>query len=191
MVLRKLWSWEWEKLRLHLLRLETADRRLRFCRLVRDDFIHDYCDEIDRMQTTVVGCFVDDVLRGAAELVRLAGTVPVSAEIALSVEGPFQGLGIGGKLLERALLLARNRFVDTVHMYSLRENPRIQHLVRKFGASVESFEATSEGQIHLPWPSQLSLMEEVAGDGQAFITAVFEVPTYSTGLKGNASASAT
>lgn len=86
MVLRKLWSWEWEKLRLHLLRLETADRRLRFCRLVRDDFIHDYCDEIDRMQTTVVGCFVDDVLRGAAELVRLAGTVPVSAEIALSVE---------------------------------------------------------------------------------------------------------
>jgi len=176
MIMRKLWTWEREQLRAHLLRLGAEDRRLRFCQPIGDDLIHRYCDRIDWARTTVVGCFAEGALRGVAELVRIPEGVPVGAEIALSVEAPWQGRGIGGKLLQKALLLARNRFVDTVHMLSLSDNARIQRLVRRFGAGVVSYAATSEGRIRLPWPSHVSFMEEFAGDGQALIGAVFELP---------------
>ena len=180
MIIRKLWSWEWDKLHAHLLRLDREDRRLRFCRPVSDAFIHRYCQQIDRIRTTVTACFVDDTLRGAAELVRISDDLPARAELALSVEAGFQGRGIGARLLDRALLHARNRFVDTVYMYSLRDNARIQRLVRRYGANVTAHEATSEGSIHLPWPSHLSLFEELSGDGQALIAAAFELPTRRT-----------
>lgn len=176
MTFRKLWSWEWGQHRAHLLRLAPEDRRLRFCRAVSDDFIHRYCDQIDRSQTTLVGCFVNGTLRGVAELVRIPEGVPVSAEIALSVESDFQAQGIGGKLLEKALLFARNRFVDTVHMISLRENESVQHLVRKFGANIGAYGLTTNGRIHLPSPSYVSLIDEITADGQALVSAVFEPP---------------
>ena len=177
MIIRKLWSWEWHKLRAHLLRLDRDDRRLRFCHPVSDAFIDRYFDQIDRFRTTVVVCCVEGTVRGAAELVRISDGMPARAELALSVETPFQEQGLGGRLLERALLLARNRFVETVYMYSLRDNPRIQHLVRKFGARVTAFEASSEGCIRLPRPSQISLMNEISSDGQGLIAAAFELPS--------------
>lgn len=55
MVVRKLWGWEWERLRGHLLRLDAEDRRMRFGRPVSDGFIHAYCDRNDRQRTTVIG----------------------------------------------------------------------------------------------------------------------------------------
>lgn len=176
MILRKLWAWERGLLRAHLLRLGAEDRAWRFCHPAGDDAIHRYCDAIDWHRSSVIGCFDAGVPRGVAELVRITGGTPAKAEVALSVEGPWQGRGIGAQLLQKALLLARNRFVDTVHMLSLRDNMRIQRLVRRFGASVISHAEISEGNIHLPWPSHVSLLEEFTGDGQALIGAVFELP---------------
>jgi len=176
MIVRKLWPWEWEQLRAHLLRLTPEDRRLRFCRVADDDYIHRYCDRIDRMRTTVVGCFADGALRGVAELVQIPEGVPVGAEIALSVERHYQAQGIGARLLRKALLLARNRFCDTVFLLSLRENDRLRRLAGRFGAAITVYDATSESHIRLPWPSCLSVFEEAAGDGQALMAAVFELP---------------
>jgi GNAT superfamily N-acetyltransferase len=176
MHIRKLWSWERERLRSHLLRLGPEDRRLRFCRPANDDFVHRYGDRIDWRLTWVVGSFADDALRGVAEIVRLPDSDPAAAEIALSVEGPWQGRGIGNLLLREALLLARNRFVHTAHMIALRENPRIQHLMRKFGARVETEATDAEGRFRLLPPTHLSLMEELVFDGRALISAVFEPP---------------
>lgn len=185
MIIRKLWAWEWERLRGHLLRLESEERRMRFGQPVGDAFIHQYCDRIDRPRTTVVGCFVGDVLRGVAELVRIPGGIPASAEIALSVERAFQGQGIGGRLLQKALLLARNRFVDTVHLICLPENERMRRLARRFGASVAVHDAGSEGRIQLLWPSYLTLLEEATADGQALASAVFELPVEQMVVDGN------
>jgi GNAT superfamily N-acetyltransferase len=176
MTIRKIWSWEWGQHRAHLLRLAPEDRRLRFCRAVSDHFIHRYCDQLDQSQTRLFGCFIDGTLRGVAELVRIPESKPVSSEIALSVERAFQQQGIGGKLLEKALLLARNRFIDTVHLISLRENESVQHLARKFDAKIGAYGLATEGRIRLPSPSYVSLMEEITADGQALISAVFEPP---------------
>jgi GNAT superfamily N-acetyltransferase len=176
MVIRKLWPWEWDDLKSHLLRLGPEERRMRFCRPVGDGAIHAYFDRIDRPRTTVLGCFVEGSLRGVAELILLPQDWPITAEIALSVESPFQHQGIGGRLLEHSLLVARNRFVRTVYLISLADNAPIQHLARKFGASIETHLTSAEGRIGLNWPTYLSLVEEMASDGQALIGAVFEMP---------------
>lgn len=184
MIVRKLWSLECERLREHLTRLDAEDRQLRFCRPVGDGFIRQYCDRIDHSRTTVVGCFVGGVLRGVAEVVAIPESIPASAEIALSVERPFQRQGIGGKLLRRGLLIARNRFVETVHLVCLRENARMRRLARGFGASGEAGHLGEEGRIRLLWPSYLTLLEEAAGDGQALAGMVFEVPVERGGRAG-------
>jgi GNAT superfamily N-acetyltransferase len=173
MIVRKLYPWEWHELRVHLFRLGPEERRLRFCRRIDDAFIHAYFDRIDLPRTTVLGCFVEGTLRGVAELIQIPQER--SAEVALSVEQPFQRQGIGGRLLGQILLVARNRMVRTVHLVSLRENEPLQHLARKFGATTETYLSSTEGQIGLPWPSYLSLLEEMTAEGQALISAAFEL----------------
>lgn len=175
MIVRKLYPWEWHEHRAHLLRLGPEERRLRFCRKVDDGFIDAYCDRIDRPRTTVLGCFVEGTPRGVAELIQIPQEWPISAEVALSVEKPFQRQGIGGRLLGQALVVARNRMVRTVHLVSLRENEPLQHLAARFGATTETCLSSTEGLIGLPWPSYLSLLEEMAADGQALLGAAFEL----------------
>jgi len=181
MILRKLWSWERERLRAHLLRLDPEDRRLRFGRAVTDDVVHRYCDLAEpgkpaTGKSIVVGAFVEGTLRGVAELVTIPGGIPAGAEVALSVERPWQGQGVGERLLQKALLLARNRFVDTVYMLSLRENAPMVRLAQKFGAATETYDSTHEGRIRLPWPSAFSLYDELREEGEAMVGAVLELP---------------
>lgn len=175
MIVRKLYPWEWDELRAHLLRLGPEERRLRFCRRVDDAAIEAYCDRVDRRRTTVRGCFIDGILRGVAELIQIPREWPMSAEIALSVEKPFQRQGIGGRLLGQILLVARNRMIRTVLLISLSENEPLQRLARKFGATTETYLSSTEALIGLPWPSYLSLLEEMSSDGHALIGAAFEL----------------
>ena len=175
MIVRRLYPWEWNELQAHLLRLGPEERRLRFCRRVDDAAIEAYCDRIDRPNTRVLGCFIAGALRGVAELIEIPQEWPKSAEIALSVEKPFQRQGIGGRLLGQILLLARNRMIRTVHLVSLRENEPLQRLARKFGARTETYLTSTEARIGLPWPSYLSLLEEMSAEGHALIGAAFEL----------------
>ena len=175
MIVRKLYPWEWHAHREHLLRLGPEERRLRFCRRVDDAAIEAYCDRVDRSRTTVLGCFIEGRLCGMAELIQIPQEWPMRAEIALSVEGPFQGQGVGGRLLEQILVVARNRMIRTIHIVSLVENEPMQHLAEKFGARTETYLSSTEGLIGLPWPSYVSLLQEMAAEGQALIGAVFEL----------------
>lgn len=175
MIVRKLYPWEWDAHLAHLLRLGPQERRWRFCRPVDDAAVEAYCGRIDRARTTVLGCFAEGTLRGVAELIQIPGGWPRSAEIALSVERPYQRQGIGGRLLGQILLVARNRMIRTVHLVSLIENEPMQHLARKFGARTETYLSSTEALIGLPMPSYLSLFEELSADGHALIGAAFEL----------------
>mgnify|MGYP006211472689 CR=1 FL=1 len=66
--------------------------------------------------------------------------------------------------------------VRTVHLVSLRENEPLQHLARKFGAITETYLSSTEGQIGLPWPSYLSLLEEMTAESQALQQLSTPVP---------------
>lgn len=171
---RKLWRTERARFRDHLLRLDAADRRMRFCSPVTDELIRAYCERIDYWKATMLGCFVDGTLRGAAELVQVGSDAPGSAELAVSVERPFQDRGIGTDLMRKSLTLARNRYVGTVVMICLAENRKMLHIARKFGAELEFSGSEIEGRLRPAYPTIISVIEEAAMEGQAIFRASFE-----------------
>lgn len=174
--IRRLWPAERGRVRDHLLRLEPEDRALRFCRAPGDRAIASYCEDIDWLRASILGFFVEGELRGVAELIRTKDAWPPAAELALSVEGPFQNHGIGSALVRHALVMARNRLIATVYMTCLLENRKMQHIARKSAADLVIREGQVEGEILAPWPSCLSLIEEAAREGQALFRAAFENP---------------
>jgi GNAT superfamily N-acetyltransferase len=176
LAIRRLWPAERSAIRAHLLRLDRDDRTLRFCHTANDAVITSYCENIDWLRATVLGCFVEGELRGVGELIRIKDVWPPTAELALSVEGPYQNHGIGSALLRRALVMARNRLIGTVYMICLVENRKMQHIARDLGASLVVREGQVEGAILAPWPSHLSLIEEVAAEGEALVRAALEIP---------------
>ena len=127
-VYRKLWPSEVGKIEEHLLRLSPHDRQMRFCGGVSDARIREYCKEISWTSTTYLGCFVDGVLRGVACIIVLPEGFSVVAEIAFSVEAPFQNRGIGTVLVRKAISIARNRYIGTAYLFCLRENGKMRHI---------------------------------------------------------------
>lgn len=170
LLFRKLWPGERGEFAGHLLRLGREDRLMRFCGGVSDASIRAYCARFDWTRGVVFACFAEGRLRGVGELVwRAAGAV--EAEIALSVEPPFQDQGIGSELLRLALLGARNRFLATVHLHCLVENERMRHLARKSGADIVVRWGEADGVIERPWPTFLTWLEEASLEGGAFLKA--------------------
>lgn len=94
-----------------------------------------------------VGSWIDGTLRGVAELYPLPGR-PAAAELAMSVEPAFQGQGLGTTLLERLLLLARNRGYRRLVAVAAEDNVRLRALLRRAGARWAP--GPGEGRAELP-----------------------------------------
>jgi len=178
--IRRLWPIECGRVRDHLLRLGPEDRALRFCRATSERFIATYCDNIDWLRASVLGVFVAGEVRGVAELIRVDDQWPPAAELALSVEAPYQNCGVGSALVRHSLVLAQNRLIGTVYTIFLLENRKMLHIARKFAATLAIRGGQVEGEIPAPRPSYLSLVEEIAAEGEALIRAALEVPTPAT-----------
>jgi GNAT superfamily N-acetyltransferase len=174
-MIRKLWIGETDKYREHILRLDPRSRRCRFGGGVSDEFINKYADLSTTLDAVVHGCFVDGVLRGAAELRSLGMGLPRQAEAALSVEAPWQSHGVGSALLRRTLLAARNRGFRLLHMACLAENQRMQQLARKFDAELSFDFGGVVGEVESSRPTPLSLMQELMTDGHGFATAMLDL----------------
>lgn len=112
----------------HFLALGHEDRRLRFGSAFNDAAVHAYVERIDFERDTVFAVF-DDGLRiiGAAHVARGDG----HAELGVSVLDGHRGRGIGGALLVRAHLRARNWGVRALFMHCLTENGAMMHLARR------------------------------------------------------------
>ena len=82
------------------------------------------------------------------------------AEIAVSVEVPFRGRGVGTELCRRLAVRARNRFVKKVHMLCPLDNRRVQRIARRLGGALAFYPGEVEAEIGLPWPEPLSMAEE-------------------------------
>ena len=164
---RKLWGVERDAYRDHLLRLDAESRRNRFCGTIADSIIRTYAATTRGSDVIVHGFFVDGVLRGAADL-RLNRR---EAEVAFSIEKRWQSLGIGSALLERSLLVARNRGIKRLEVCCLMENQRMQQLARKFEAELTFDFGTVIGKMENPHPTPLSVMQEMAVDGHSFAAA--------------------
>ena len=171
-VIRKLWPTEAGVYRDHLLRLDGESRHSRFGGAVSDEFIAGYVDTTYRLNAAVHGFFVDGALRGAAELRPLGLAFAREAEAAISIETAWQGYGIGGALLDRTLLAARNRGIRRLHMACLANNRRMQELARKFSAELSFDFGSVVGEVAAARPTPLSVLRELVTDGHGFATAV-------------------
>lgn len=124
----------------HFLALDGEDRRLRFGASLKDDALRAYVGRIDFERDALFGVF-DDALAviGAAHVARDRG----QAELGVSVLPAHRGRGVGGALLARAHLRARNWGVRALFMHCLAENGAMMHIARKQGMDIlaESGEA--------------------------------------------------
>ena len=134
--IRKLWASESDKLRDHLLRLDTTNRRMRFAHAVSDRFLIDYAECQPDMGSVMHAYMEDGQVRAVAELRRLGRDWAPEAEAAFSVEPAWQNRGIGNKLMGRVVRSARNRGVRHLLMNCLAENRKIQAIARKRGEEV-------------------------------------------------------
>ena len=101
-----------------------------------DEFVRDDANLSFGIDVIVHGSFVDDMLRGAAELRPIGAPLTREVEAAFSIEKPWQSHGVGSVLLERTLLVARNRGLRFIYMACLADNRRMQQLARKFDAEL-------------------------------------------------------
>jgi GNAT superfamily N-acetyltransferase len=154
---RKLLPSEAGQLSRHLLALTPADRRMRFQGGLSDYAIERRCRRIDWFRTVAIGHFVAGRLRGVAEVCFERSLWPREAEIAVTVETPWQGRGIGTELTRRAVTVARNRGAVRVTMLCLVENQRMRRIARHLG---------------LGRATPLSLLDEWLQDGTGGWSAV-------------------
>src|SRR5258708_19947883 len=75
---------ESDRYRAHLLGLDAGSRRNRFAGAVSDQFVRDYADLSFGIDALIHGFFVDDTLRGAAELRQVGSPITREAEVAFS-----------------------------------------------------------------------------------------------------------
>jgi hypothetical protein len=174
-MIRKLWLGEAKAYRDHLLRLDPESRRNRFGGAVADELIESYAAGAMRMDAVMHGFLIDGVLRGVAELKPFGAAFPTEAEVAFSIEKPWQSHGVGSALLERTLLAARNRGIKLVHMACLAANARMQQLARKFEAELSFDMGSVVGEVAAPQATALSVFREMVADSHGFATAVLDV----------------
>lgn len=173
-LVRKLWIGETGLYRDHLLRLDQESRHTRFGAGVSDEYIRRYAETLSAFDTVLHGFFVDGTLRGVGELRRIGSVFSHDAEAAFSIEQPWQSHGVGTALLERTLLVARNRGISSLQMYCLSRNLRMQQLARKFDADLHFDFGNVVGEVDPPRSTLLSWMREVTADTHSMATAVFD-----------------
>jgi len=173
--IRKLWPGETDAYRDHLLRLDHESRHRRFSGAVTDEVIARHAATATGLGVVVYGFFVDGVMRGAAELRQSGSLFSHKAEAAFSIEQPWQSHGVGTELLQRTLLSARNRGINSLRMDCLVENRRMQQLARKFDAEFSFDFGSVVGEVDPPRSTALSLLREVIADTHAIAGRVFEV----------------
>jgi GNAT superfamily N-acetyltransferase len=131
----------------HLLALGAEDRRLRFGASLNDAAVRAYLERIDFERDAVFGVFNDELhLIGAAHVARSDG----HAELGVSVLPGHRGRGIGGALLARAHMRARNWGVHALFMHCLTENGAMMHLARKRGMEIVVESGEADAWLKLP-----------------------------------------
>ena len=115
-------------------RLSTRSRYLRFMSPIRtvSASMLAYLAAIDHQRHEAVGAFDDRVLVGAAHYFRSA-TDPTSAEIAAEVTDPYQGMGIGRRLMCELGRIARERGITRFDARTFFENKAAVSWVRNSG----------------------------------------------------------
>ena len=145
--IRELSRAERPALRSHFLALGSHDRRLRFGTPLGNHAVHAYIERIDFAHDAVFAVADDELkLLGVAHLARGEG----HAELGVSVLEGHRGRGVGGALLERAHLHARNWGVHALFMHCLTENDAMMRLARRQNMDIVAEAGEADAWLKLP-----------------------------------------
>ena len=156
--IRELWASERPELYEHFLSFDSADRRLRFGTRLSDATVREYVARIEFGQDALFGVLDDELrLLGVAHVARS----PTFAELGVSVLEGYRGRGIGGALLARAHLRARNWGMGALFMHCLTENAAMMRLARRQGMDIVTESGEADAWLKLPPADAASHFGEV------------------------------
>lgn len=145
--IRELWPSERPELYEHFLALAAEDRRLRFGAPLADATVREYVARIDFGRDALFGVLDDELrLLGVAHVARS----PSFAELGISVLERFRGRGIGGALLARAHMRARNWGMGALFMHCLTENAAMMRLAQRQGMDIVAQSGEADAWLSLP-----------------------------------------
>jgi len=119
-----------------------------------------YGERLDWSRALVVGYVTGGEVRGLGQLEPIGAGRPRSAELAVSVERPFQSRGIGTALLRRLVVAARNRLIERLYMICLMDNGRAVRMARRLDGALRFDDGEAQARIEPPWPTPWSWLEE-------------------------------
>lgn len=136
----------------HLLKLDTADRYLRFGYAASDEQVLRYVQQLDFERDQVFGIY-----NRRLELIAMAHLAYAPhpeyrrcAEFGVSVLKQARGKGLGKRLFDHAIVHARTRGVSMMFIHALSENTAMLKIARKAGAVVTRDGSESEAYLQLP-----------------------------------------
>jgi GNAT superfamily N-acetyltransferase len=150
----------------HFLRLDDADRRLRFGSARSDASLAEYVESLDFDRDAVFGVFDDDLtLTGVAHV----GVSPEFAEFGVSVLPHARGRGIGSALFDRANLFARTHFIRAMFTHCLTENRAMMRIARKSGMKIVTEAGEADAWVELPPAGLTTVTRELMADRVALL----------------------
>ena len=156
---RTLMPAEMELYRDHLLRLNAADRQLRFGMVISDETIEAFVARINPWKTRIIARFNHRLEVVAA--VQVSVVDGRLAELAFSVDAAERSQGLATVLMNRALLWARNRGIRRVHAHCRTGNQPMRRLARRAGMAVDMGAGEAEGVLDLPRATPLTIAREL------------------------------
>lgn len=164
---RKLSYFDLPRLEGHLLRLSPEDRQQRFSASLADPAIVAYCRRLGLFENVLLGTFVEGELRGVAQLAFGPAPWNGDAELAVSVERPWQHRGLGGDLARRSVILASNRGIREIEMICMIENGPMRRIALRLDGKLIHLGSQAESRVELAPPSGLSFLAEALCDAHA------------------------
>ncbi len=143
-----------ERIAVHLLKLDSADRYLRFGYSATDEQIGRYVQGMNFERDEIFGVYNRKLELVATAHLALVGqdageAFNSCAEFGVSVLKESRGLGLGSALFDRAAMHARNDGIQLMFIHALSENNVMLKIARKAGAVVEQIGSESEAYLRL------------------------------------------
>jgi RimJ/RimL family protein N-acetyltransferase len=164
----------------HLKRLNINDRYMRFFAAVSDFVLEKYVnDVIDLSTQKSFGIFADDK-KTLIAFAHVSGEERDDngkrAELGISVDTNYRGLGLAQRLLDRIIIYCKANDIHTLYMSCLRENATMQHLAKKAGLRVvlDHTEALAELKLaDFPFEKIVSISHELVYEQIAIVDKIY------------------
>jgi GNAT superfamily N-acetyltransferase len=133
-------------------------------------------ESIDKFHGTMLANpELHDIVFAEDEHLNLVGTLhiaqvnEVEVEFGLMVDEGHRGQKISSRMMEVALLWARNRGFRNIYLHCLARNGAILHLVHKYGLEVSREFDEADARVCLPSATPLTMMLEYCGSVTEYV----------------------